>query len=181
MIRDTDSGRTGSVGLRADFTIDWNLAFGTGSGGFASSFVRYQQFDDASNILLDLGSFSCTSINRAAPTCFGATGFDLSLIDISFNGTSWDITGMASLAFTGGSVNALDNYFGTGSGTQISLAGGPTGDFIQYGEGNIVDWTMTSTESSVSVTPTPEPAAAGLLGLGLLALAAGPRRFLRPS
>jgi MYXO-CTERM domain-containing protein len=175
-ITDVDLGRFGAIDLRARITLDWNLEWGASTTGFANAFVNYNEFDTSSNILQTFGFFSCSAFDGAAPTCSGSPSFDLSMININFNGTSYDITGMAILDFNAGSVNSINNYFGLSFGTQVSMGSGINGDLVVYGKGNLVDWEMISTESSVTVTPIPEPAAGGLLAFGLVALAAGRRR-----
>lgn len=164
---DSDPGRTGPVDLRVDMELDWNLEFGTGFGGLASAFASFDRYDAMGDFQESFGSFSCTSINRAAPSCAGSPGWDLSGVSVVFNGSSYDITGDASLEFSGGWVNSVDNFFGPGFGTSVSLPGGMAGDFVNYGKGNQLDWGMTSLESSVTVSPLPEPAGAVLVSLAL--------------
>lgn len=172
---DTNEDRSGTIQLRAEFNVNWNLEFKLSGNSFAQSYLQYDRFDADDNFQQSLGSFDCTSISGADPTCSGA-GFGMDDLSIVFNGMSWDITGPVYLPFTAGEVNSNDNYFGLSTGTYIRMGmGGVAGDFLHYGAGNHVSLDLTSTEESVTVVPVPEPSLAGLQFVALLVVAAARR------
>lgn len=174
---DTNLDRLGTIQMRAHFNVDWNLERNAAGTTFADSYINFVKFDSDSNFQSDVGFFSC-STSGDEPNCSG-DGFNLGQLSVSFNGSSWDITGTIELDFEDGEVNSNDNWFGMWTGTSVSMNGGMKGEFMKYGAGNSVEFDLTSTEGSVTVVAVPEPAQTGLQAMAIIVLAAIGRRRLR--